>query len=236
MATFLSTRQAAEELGVTTQTIRRWIKVKRLLAIRRPGETYRIPAQAVIVFRQNAGLLPPADLHIPSIDALYPDQVARKSSVLTPADVAAELGISEGAVAGLILRGLLFALEPLVSGDPVRIPAPALDAYKRKVGLLPPIPRSTGPAHVETILDLPDFYRRAIEPRLRELDLSAEDVLLRAAEDRVFARGHRRLLGDLARYANWVVEGVGSGASCTPIPRSLTRDHLVLDDPDSGDS
>jgi len=209
MARFLSTSEAAEELGVTAPTIRRWIAAKRLLAIRARGGLYRIPVRAIVVFRQNAGLLPPAALHIPSVDSIYPDQVARRSGVLTPADVATELGISEGQVAGLILQGLLFASEPLVAGDPVRIPAPALDAYKRKVDLLPPIPRSTGSAHVETFGDLADFYRRAIEPRLRELDLSVDEVLVRAAGDRVFARSHRRLLGDLARYVNWVVEGVG---------------------------
>ena len=177
---FLSTRQAAEELNVNASTIRRWIQSGRLCAIRSPGGPYRIPAQ-----------------------------VHRQSGILTPADVAAELGITEGAVDGLIRRGLIIALEPLAAGDPVRIPGPALDAHKRRVGLLPPIPRSTAPAHVETYEDLPNFFRRTIEPRLRELDLSVDEVLVRAAGDRVFASSHRRLLGDLARYVNWVVEGVG---------------------------
>jgi excisionase family DNA binding protein len=177
---FLSTRQAAEELNVNASTIRRWIQSGKLRAIRSPGGAYRIPAQA-----------------------------QRQSGILTPADVAAELGITVGAVDGLIRQGLIIAIPPLFAGGPVRIPGPALDAHKRRIGLLPPIPRSTAPAHVQTFEDLADFYRRSIEPRLHELDLSVDEVLVRATGDRVFARSHRRLLGDLARYANWVAEGVG---------------------------
>ena len=126
----------------------------------------------------------------------------------TVKEIADEMAVSEQSVRNWIRSGQIIAIQPVTSGV-MRIPVPAFDAFKRKQGILPPIPRSTGSAHVETFGDLADFYRRAIEPRLRELDLSVDEVLVRAAGDRVFASSHRRLLGDLARYVNWVAEGVG---------------------------
>jgi excisionase family DNA binding protein len=86
-------------------------------------------------------------------------------SVLTPAEVAADLGYTLSRVEGLIAQGMIYALRPLVRGEPMRIPVPALDAYKRRVGLLPPIPRSTARPHVYIGRD--PFEGPPDEPRKR---------------------------------------------------------------------
>jgi hypothetical protein len=75
-----------------------------LLAIRLPGGAFRVTAEAITVYQQNTGLLPPADLHIPTISSLCPEVDAtailgvaeaiktmfdREAAALTSADVEA---------------------------------------------------------------------------------------------------------------------------------------------------
>lgn len=68
MQAFYSTTEVAKDFDTTDQTVRNWIEAGQLLAIQAtPGGNYKIPAQALLVFKQNAGLLPSEELHIPSV-------------------------------------------------------------------------------------------------------------------------------------------------------------------------
>ena len=65
----------------------------------------------------------------------------------TPVEVAAEFGVETQTVLGWIALGHVVAIPPLIEGGPMRIPVPALNAYKRRRGMLPPLPRSISPGH-----------------------------------------------------------------------------------------
>lgn len=123
-------------------------------------------------------------------------------------EVAEEFEVTEQSVRNWIRAGEIIAIQPVANGV-MRIPVPALDAFKRKHGILPAIPMSTSRGHGEVYESLTDYYRTAIEPGLHELGLSSDELLLRAGADRVFARRNRRLLESFARYASLVSEGAG---------------------------
>lgn len=68
MQAFYSTTEVAQDFDTTDQTVRNWIEAGQLLAIQAtPGGNYKIPAQALLVFKQNAGLLPKEELRIPPV-------------------------------------------------------------------------------------------------------------------------------------------------------------------------
>lgn len=89
MQAFYSTAEVAKEFGTTDQTVRNWIEAGQLLAIQAtPGGNYKIPAQALLVFKQNAGLLPKEEPRVPSVtsrefpsaEELYTELIAPRLS------------------------------------------------------------------------------------------------------------------------------------------------------------
>ena len=59
MQRFHSVSEVAARFEVTSQTVRNWIAAGQLLSIQlTPGGRYKVPAQALVAFEQNSGLLP----------------------------------------------------------------------------------------------------------------------------------------------------------------------------------
>src|SRR5665811_1745234 len=59
MKQFYSVAEVAARFEVTSQTVRNWIAAGQLLSVQpTPGGRYKIPAQALLAFEQNSGLLP----------------------------------------------------------------------------------------------------------------------------------------------------------------------------------
>jgi excisionase family DNA binding protein len=125
----------------------------------------------------------------------------------TVKEVAKEFEVTEQSVRNWIRAGEIIAIQP-VSNGVIRIPVPALDAFKRKRGLLPRIPVATTYGHRETYENMAEYYKATVEPILGELGLSSDEVLIRASDDLVFAHRNRELLESIARCATMALYGV----------------------------
>jgi excisionase family DNA binding protein len=124
----------------------------------------------------------------------------------TVKEVAKEFEVTEQSVRNWIRAGEIIAIQP-VSNGVIRIPIPALDAFKRKRGILPRIQVATAYGHRETYENVAEYYKATVEPTLNKLNLSSDEVLLRASDDRVFARRNRGLLESIARCATMALDG-----------------------------
>jgi excisionase family DNA binding protein len=59
MQRFYTVSEVAARFEVSSQTVRNWIAAGQLLSVQpTPGGRYKIPAQALLAFEQNSGLLP----------------------------------------------------------------------------------------------------------------------------------------------------------------------------------
>jgi len=102
---FYSVTEVARQFDVSGQTVRNWIEAGELLAIQptRRGN-FKIPAQALLVFKQRAGLLPAQELRFPetgpsrqyqTAEELYEDLIAPRLEAAGVASVTELLARAE---------------------------------------------------------------------------------------------------------------------------------------------
>ena len=128
MKRFYTVDEAATELRATAESVTQWIQSGRLLATRSGADDdYRVPAQALVVFKQNEGSSegtqlvlpsPPPTLSFDSASALYRELIEPRL---------VELGVES--VVELIERA---TQQPALSEDARRL-GPLYDLYQQQL-------------------------------------------------------------------------------------------------------
>lgn len=127
---------------------------------------------------------------------------------LSVPQAASELGVSRQTVRNWIKKRSIHAVQAVERGS-FRIHRVELDLFKRRIGLLAPIPDHTRPAAVD-LTDPEAFYAARIQPVLDELEeLGPEAALRRMTLDLDLASDYYKFPSDYAHYVARVAEVIG---------------------------
>ena len=132
---------------------------------------------------------------------------------LSTTEVAQEFQVSDQTVRTWIEDRKLMAFRPSGPGGRYRIPAAALEVFRRQA-----TPRRDDPRPEPIILPmdmmtLEDFYRERIEPVVNETGRSAEDLIRMMAQDASLVIRYPSFASDYTAYVSGLSTAAAQGVS-----------------------